>query len=267
MSYVHGYSERESERLQDQSGILEQILHKGITYPSGSSVLEAGCGVGAQTVILAKNSPNAQFTSLDISEESLAKAEKAVQSKEYNNVKFQQCSILELPYNDNTFDHVFVCFVLEHLDNPGLALQECKRVLKPCGTLTAIEGDHGSCFWNPETDASLKVWNALITAQRKLGHDPNIGRRLYPLLHASGLKVQDVSPRYIYGDLGKKNALEGMVHKIIVPMVQSSKKQILDEKIVDIETWDRGISELGSSGTPPEGTFFYTWFKGIAIKE
>lgn len=59
-SDVHGYSERESERLSDQAGTLEDLLHHDTVYPAGSTVLEAGCGVGAQTVILAKNSPAAK---------------------------------------------------------------------------------------------------------------------------------------------------------------------------------------------------------------
>ena len=42
MSYVHGYSLRESERLTDQSGILEQLLHHGTEYEEGSIILEAG---------------------------------------------------------------------------------------------------------------------------------------------------------------------------------------------------------------------------------
>ncbi len=55
--YVHGYSDRESARLLDQARTLTELLHGDTRYPPGSSVLEAGCGVGAQTVPLARNSP------------------------------------------------------------------------------------------------------------------------------------------------------------------------------------------------------------------
>ena len=58
-TYVHGYSARESERLADQAETLTELLHYDTRYPAGSRVLEAGCGIGAQTVILAKNSPEA----------------------------------------------------------------------------------------------------------------------------------------------------------------------------------------------------------------
>ena len=63
-AYVHGYDPRESERLHDQAGTLVELLQGDTAYPAGSTVLEAGCGVGAQTVTLAANSPAAAITSI-----------------------------------------------------------------------------------------------------------------------------------------------------------------------------------------------------------
>lgn len=267
MSYVHGYSERESERLRDQSHILEALLHTGTYYPAGSRVLEAGCGVGAQTRILARKSPEAEITSFDISEESMSKVKKFIDAEKFSNVSLVQASILDMPFPHECFDHVFVCFVLEHLETPFKALREAKRVLKPGGSITLIEGDHGSCFWHPETEASLKIWKAFIKAQEQLGHDPLIGRKLYPLLKQAGFKVSDVSPRWVYADANNPVLMDGMVNKIIVPMVESGKRQILESGLADPFTWDEGIDDLHKSGAPPDGTFFYTWFKGIGIKE
>ena len=70
--YVHGYTDRESQRLTDQANTLTDLLHHDTVYEPGARVLEAGCGVGAQTVILARQSPEASFVSIDISTESLA---------------------------------------------------------------------------------------------------------------------------------------------------------------------------------------------------
>ena len=70
-AYVHGYEPRESTRLHDQANTLVELLHADTAYPAGSLVLEAGCGVGAQTVTLAANSPQAQFVSIDVSPVSL----------------------------------------------------------------------------------------------------------------------------------------------------------------------------------------------------
>src|SRR3989337_1359095 len=112
--YVHGYTERESVRLVDQATTLSGILHHDIVYPAGSRVLEAGCGVGAQTVTLARNSPQALITSIDISEASLAEARRRVAAAGVTNVLFQRADIFNLPFAGDSFDHVFVCFLLEH---------------------------------------------------------------------------------------------------------------------------------------------------------
>ena len=76
--YVHGYHPRENERLQDQAGTLVDLLHSDTAYPEGSTVLEIGCGVGAQTIPLAQRSPGAQFTSIDLSADSIAEAKRKV---------------------------------------------------------------------------------------------------------------------------------------------------------------------------------------------
>ena len=89
-SYVHGYTEREHTRLVDQATTLSELLHHDTRYPPGARVLEAGCGVGAQTVSLARNSPDAQFVSIDLSAESLATARARVRDAAIKNVSFQQ---------------------------------------------------------------------------------------------------------------------------------------------------------------------------------
>jgi len=115
-----------------------ELLHSDTKYPAGSKVLEAGCGVGAQTVTLAQNSPGAHITSVDISESSVAEAKKRVEDAGCTNVVFQQGDILDLPFGDEQFDHIFVCFVLEHLSNPIEALNSLRKFLKVGGTVTVI---------------------------------------------------------------------------------------------------------------------------------
>ena len=113
--YVHGYSPREIQRLQEQSDILEELLHSGTAYPAGTKVLEAGCGVGAQTILLAKRSPAAELTCVDVSQEYLDQAKVNLHKNGISNVCLQQSDIMNLPFDEESFDHVFVCFVLEHL--------------------------------------------------------------------------------------------------------------------------------------------------------
>jgi len=264
--YVHGYSQRETLRLQEQSAILEDLLHHDTSYPPGSRVLEAGCGVGGQTILLAARSPQAEFTSIDVSRESLVVAAATMAQRGVGNVRFYHADVINMPFRAESFDHVFVCFLLEHLDEPLGALAVLRSVLKPGGTITVIEGDHGSCFWHPQTRESLQAWHSLIASQFHLGHDPLIGRKLCPLLTQADFDVREATPRWVYTDSRNPGLRDGVLNKIIVPMTQTARQQALDLGIIDKHTFDTGIDDLRRSGMPPDGTFFYTWFKAVGVK-
>lgn len=262
-AYVHGYSEREAQRLGDQADILAELLHHDTVYPAGARVLEAGCGVGAQTGFLFANSPEADFTCLDINPDSLAQARAAAQARGMTRVVFRQGDLYGLPFAEATFDHVFLCFVLEHLTDPVAVLRELKRVLKPGGSLTVIEGDHGSCYFHPETALARRAWQCLIDSQAGLGGDSLIGRRLYPLLVAAGLDQVQVSPRMVYADASRPRQVEGFVRRTIVPMVQGVREQALAAGYLSPEEWEKGVADLLATAEP-DGTFCYTFFKALA---
>lgn len=70
------------------------------------------------------------------------------------NVEFAQVDILAPPFAPGSFDHVFVCFVLEHLSQPVSALTRLGGLLRPGGTITVIEGDRGSVLFHPDSPAA-----------------------------------------------------------------------------------------------------------------
>ena len=267
MAYVHGYTDRETQRLLEQSLILEELLHEGTHYPEGSRILEVGCGVGAQTRILTRRNPEAFFQALEIAEDSISKAREIALHEQIANVEFLHADLFEISLDPESYDHIFVCFVLEHLSHPFGALKILFDALKTGGTITVIEGDHGSGFWTPETMESRLAWEGLIRSQRDLGHDPNIGRRVYPLLEGSGYRVQNVSPRWVYADRSNPELLDGVINKIIVPMVFSAENSVLKSGYMDKDKWTRGLKDIENVARHPEGTFFYTWFKGVGVKQ
>lgn len=263
--YVHGYSEKESIRLADQAGTLAELLHHDTAYPAGSRVLECGCGIGAQTITLAQSSPGAEFTSIDISEESLNLARESAAVHGISNVNFLRADIYDLPFAEASFDHVFVCFVLEHLADPSGALRCLQRVLSTGGTITVIEGDHGTWYCHPETTAAKKTVQCLIDIQARLNGDSLIGRRLYPLLTGSGFKDVAVSPRMVYVDASKPALVDGFSKKTFIAMVEAVRDRAIDMHLIDTTTWDRGIKDMYRA-TEADGTFCYTFFKATAIR-
>jgi SAM-dependent methyltransferase len=262
--YVHGYTQREGERLVDQATALTEFLHTGTSFPAGGLVLEAGCGVGAQTVTLAKNSPLAHITSVDISAESLGIAKQRVDAAGLTNVSFEPADIFDLPYPAGYFDHVFVCFVLEHLKEPARALARLREVTKAGGTITVIEGDHGSVYFHPENADARRAIQCLVDLQAQAGGDSLIGRRLFPLLVAAGLRDVRVEPKQVYVDASRPDLVEGFTRNTFAAMVEGVEHRALESGLIDPETWQRGIAGLHRAAEA-DGTFCYTFFKATGV--
>ena len=261
-NYVHGYDRRANVRLQDQADALVDLLHSDTRYPEGSTVLEAGCGVGAQTVTLVRNSPHAHFVSIDISPESVAAAQRKVQSA---NVRFEQADVYDLPFARASFDHVFVCFLLEHLSRPLEALERLKQVLKPGGSVTVIEGDHGSTYFHPDSAAAYDAIRCQVELQRASGGNANIGRELYPLLRAAGFADVSVSPRMVYVDASRPRLVDGFTRKTFTAMIEGVREAALGAGLITAARFDEGIRALYRTAED-DGVFCYTFFKGLGRK-
>ena len=261
--YVHGYSGRESQRLLDQAATLAELLHWDTVFPPGSDVLEAGCGVGAQTVAIAGASPGARIRSVDLSAQSLQVAKARVGSAGIGNVTFLQADIFNLPFPAQSFDHVFVCFVLEHLRDPVGALAALRRLLKPGGSITAIEGDHGSAYFHPHSASAQRAIQCLVDLQASAGGDALIGRRLYPLLVAAGFANVTVSPRMVYVDASRPQLVDGFTRKTFNAMVAGVRDDALARGLIGEAAWNQGIRDLDRT-TEPDGVFCYTFFKAAA---
>ena len=272
-TYVHGYHAREGERLQDQAGTLVDLLHSDTAYPGGSLVLEAG--VGAQTVTLAQRSPDARFTSIDVSADSIAEARRRIDAAGLTNVEFGQADIFALPFGPESFDHVFVCFVLEHLSRPVEALVTLDGLLKPGGTLTVIEGDHGSAYFHPDSAAANAAIGCQVELQRRAGGNSLIGRELYPLMAEAGLDAVSVDARMVYVDASRPDLVDGFTRKTFTAMVEGVREAAIGDGLfadgtraaglIEPKSFDEGVRDLHRT-TEADGVFCYTFFKGVAAK-
>jgi len=263
-AYVHGYDLGENLRLRDQASTLVELLHSGTVYPAGSSVLEAGCGVGAQTITLASNSPKALITSIDVAQASVVEARKVVCAAGIKNVTLRQADIFHLPFLPASFDHVFVCFVLEHLVQPVEALRTLKRVLKPGGTITVIEGDHGSAYFYPDSDSARQAVRCQVELQARAGGNALIGRALYPLLKEAGFDEVHVSPRMVYVDSSRPDLVEGFTKNTFTAMIEGIRKPALESGIMSEADFDKGVADLYRTAEAG-GVFCYTFFKAGAV--
>jgi SAM-dependent methyltransferase len=263
--YVHGYSKKETVRLNDHAQTLAELLHHDSLFPAGSRVLEAGCGTGAQTVHLARLNPQIRITAVDLAESSLEAARARIAELGFCNVEFMRADVNDAPFEPDSFDHIFVCFVLEHLARPVEVLSHLKRVLKLGGTITVIEGDHGSTFFHPESSAARMAIGCQVELQARAGGNALIGRELYPLLNLAGFRDVRVSPRMVYVDAGRPGLVDGFTRKTFTAMIEGVRQSALEAGLIDASDFDRGIRDLYRT-TEPDGVFCYTFFKAFGAK-
>jgi len=95
---------------------------------SGKTLLDGGCGTGWFTKKAVER--NAIVTSLDIAPKLVE-----ITKKKCPNITGVEGSLLELPFDDNSFDYVISSDVIEHTPNPLDAVKELIRVLKPGGKI------------------------------------------------------------------------------------------------------------------------------------
>ena len=98
---------------------------------AGKTVLEAGCGAGRFTRILAN--AGARLVSFDFSAAVDVNRKK---NAGFPRVVFAQCDIFDMPFRQGAFDFVFCHGVLQHTPDPAAAFQHLVRMLAPGGRIS-----------------------------------------------------------------------------------------------------------------------------------
>src|SRR5581483_12037239 len=152
--YVHGYATPEQERLIAQAEHWrDRLICDGTELPTGTRLLEVGCGVGAVLAVLGQEYRGLRLAGVDIERRQL---ETAAEHLERAGVEatLVQADATALPFDDESFDHVWMMWFLEHVRDPRAVLVEARRVLAVGGRITAIEVDYSTCLASPSIPAS-----------------------------------------------------------------------------------------------------------------
>lgn len=99
--------------------------------PENASILDAGCGLGGTSRLMTNNY---RVTGIDISA-TFIEAARQLSLWCGLDIDFHQGSILDLPFDANSFDAVLCQHILMNIQDKKTALGEIFRVLKPGGTL------------------------------------------------------------------------------------------------------------------------------------
>ena len=126
-------------------------------------------------------------------------------------------------------------------------------MLEPGGTITLIEGDHGSTFFSPRSDYASRAVNAQVVLQQRANGNALIGRELYPILAEAGFSAS------------KPELVEGFTRNTFTAMIAGIRAPALAAEIISEADFDRGIADLHRTADA-DGVFCYTFFKATATK-
>jgi len=135
----------------------EYVLHlihafayvQASTFAEGKTVLDLGCNTGYGTSLLSKIAK--KVVGVDVSKEAISAAKKDYGSL---GIDFRVIDGKQMPFDDDEFDVIMCCQVIEHIVDYDIFLEELKRVLSPTGV---------AVFTTPNSlirlDPGMKPWN------------------------------------------------------------------------------------------------------------
>lgn len=145
-------------------------------------ILDVGCASGWFIFRISKKFPKAQCYGIDIYDKGIKYAKKV-----YPKIKFKVADAHKIPYKKNTFDLVICTEVLEHLDDPQIAILEIKRVLKK-GGFAVIELDSANLLFSIVWYLWRKLWGKVWNDSHL--HSFNVDK-LEKMIKSCGLKIKD----------------------------------------------------------------------------
>jgi len=189
-AYVHGYGTPEQERLVEQAEHWRhRLIRDGTELEPGTRLLEIGTGVGAVLAVLGQEFPGVRLTGVDIEPKQLEFARGHL-ARAGVEATLLEADALALPFADESFDHVWMMWLLEHIPDAPAALREARRVLVPGGRITAIEVDYSTAHAEPSTRALEALFRAMVQGMAAAGWS-DAGTRLPEWLREAGFREVD----------------------------------------------------------------------------
>ena len=174
----------------------------------GMSVLDCGCGPGTITIGFAELVAPGQVVGTEIEDSHVTLARENAARRNVSNARFEVADIYALPFENASFDAVFISAVVGNLREPVRGLRETYRVLKPGGVIGIKEFDHGGDILYP-VDWALKQYNECYWRLRsENGGDPESGRKVGAFLLDAGFR--DVKMSACYESMADPKVLRGV---------------------------------------------------------
>jgi ubiquinone/menaquinone biosynthesis C-methylase UbiE len=259
--YVHGYGTREQERLVEQAEHWrERLIVHGTTLDPGTRLLELGCGVGAVLAVLGQEFPGVRLTGVDIEPKQLEYARGHLERAGVE-ATLVEADATAVPFEDASFDHVWLMWFLEHVPDPLAVLREARRLLAPGGRITAIEVDYATARAEPSTPAVEALFDAMVRGMAAAGWS-DAGTRLPGWLEEAGFREIDPGERPFWWqgeDLAGEAAYAADVAESALPALAQVPGTSEDEL-------RQGLEDLRRLPTQPRAGLGWIVHKSTAVR-
>ena len=106
----------------------------------GMTVLEVGPGNGRYTLATCRQvGPTGKVVTVDIEPKMIERVTQRAQSEGVTNLEARTANVYDLPFEEGTFDAVYMITVIREVPEPKRAMREFYRVLSPAGILAFSE--------------------------------------------------------------------------------------------------------------------------------
>ncbi|MDE1463096.1 methyltransferase domain-containing protein [Spartinivicinus poritis] len=225
--------------LSKVMGPSTQSLINELKLSPGLVCLDVGCGGGDVSFELAKIiGPTGQVIGVDYDQIKIDLAAKEAEQQGLNNITFLTHDVYKWK-PEETFDLIYLRFLLTHLKEPDALIESLYLNLKPGGVIVVEDIDFRGHFSEPHCPAMSKFVELYSKAVHNRGADPNIGPRLPTLLQKSGLS--NVATKLV-----QPVDTEGGIKLLSYMTLESIAKPILDDKLIEAEELKKISNELYS---------------------
>ena len=156
--YASGWRKWDEILMTTMRPVGDSLINS-LKLKGNEHVLDVASGTGEPGLILSTLLPDGRVTGSDLSENMVEIANKHAQERSISNYLSQQCDATNMPFDDNSFDHVICRFGIMFFPDIEAGLREMTRVLKPGGKLSVA-------VWGPPELNSFITMMAMTVAER-----------------------------------------------------------------------------------------------------
>lgn len=204
------------QRIQTEFSYRQELpaYYTNRRFLNAERVLDLGCGNGSYLRRIAERFPDKRYVGMDADAGYISSACATADP----NMRFECCDLFDAR---GEYDFVIVRLVLQHLDQPAVALRRLRALIRPGGGALVIDALDEARRFEPQPARFLEFFEAYKKHQLSIGRNRDAACNLAALLHdVAGLQPQRVDRIVIPSTLPGNLALFEQTYYLMIAMTE-----------------------------------------------